>query len=327
MEKLIFFIAITLIFSHICSLLESILLSLNHSYIQVKKKENPKIGEMLFRLKEDISIPLSAILIVNTIANTVGAAGVGAEAATLFGEDYMFIISFGLTLMILFFSEIIPKTVGALYWKSLAPLAGYVIRGLIFITYPLVRISLFVTRKISKNRDSVSMTREEFLQSALMGEDAGILDESESEIIENTLGLSKSRVSEILTPRSVVFAVSKDAIIRNILLQEDLYKFSRIPVYEGSIDNIIGFVMAKKIFQKALINQDAPVESITQPIFSISENLPVKYALDLFIKRREHIFLVIDKYSQTEGIVTLEDCIETVLGVEIMDEKIGRAHV
>ena len=164
------------------------------------------------------------------------------------------------------------------------------------------------------------MTREEFLQSALMGEDAGIIDEKESDIIENTLQLSKSKVRDILTPRSVVFAVDKSVSVRDVLLKEEVHKFSRIPVYDGSIDNIVGMVMAKKIFQKAIINQDVPIENIMQPIFFIHENIPVSYALDMFIKRREHMFVVTDSYDQTEGIVTLEDCIETVLCVEIMDE-------
>lgn len=320
MTLLLFYMALAIGISYLCSLLESTLLSLNFSYIEVLKKEKPAVGEMLSKLKKEVSVPLSAILIVNTIANTVGAAGVGAEAARLFGIEYMFYVSAILTLLILFLSEIIPKTIGAIYWKELAPIAAYLIRFLIFITYPLVVVSLFVTRKIAGSHKGHHMTREEFLQSALLGEDAGIIDEKESDIIENTLQLSKSKVYDILTPRSVVFAVDKDLTVREVLLKEEVHKFSRIPVYEGSIDNVIGMVMAKKIFQKAIINQDVAIETIMQPIFSIHENIPVSYALDMFIKRREHMFVVVDSYDQTEGIVTLEDCIETVLGVEIMDE-------
>jgi len=306
--------------SFICSLFEAIILSISHSYIQVLKKERPNAGALLGRLKDNIDVSLASILILNTVSHTAGAAGVGAEAVKIFGDASMFYVSAVLTLLILFLSEIIPKTIGAIYWKQLAPYAAYGIRGLIFITYPLVIMSIFITKKISGKHKGHHMTREEFLQSALMGEDAGIIDEKESDIIENTLQLSKNKVRDILTPRSVVFAVEKSMSVRDVLLKEEVHKFSRIPVYDSSIDSIIGMVMAKKIFQKAIINQDMPIENIMQPIFFIHENIPVSYALDMFIKRREHMFVVTDSYDQTEGIVTLEDCIETVLGVEIMDE-------
>ncbi|MBN2964169.1 DUF21 domain-containing protein [Sulfurospirillum sp. T05] len=320
MTLLFIYVAIAVGVSFVCSLLEAILLSLSYSYIQVLKKERPSVGQLLEKFKKNIDVPLSSILILNTISHTAGAAGVGAEAVKIFGSEAMFFVSAILTLLILFLSEIIPKTIGALYWKELAPVAAFGIRFLVFVTYPLVVVSIFVTKKIAGNKKGHTMTREEFLQSALLGENEGIIDEKESDIIENTLQLSKSKVYDILTPRSVVFAVEKTMSVRDVLLKEEVHKFSRIPVYEGSIDNVVGMVMAKKIFQKAIINQDVAIESIMQPIFSIHENIPVSYALDMFIKRREHMFVVIDSYDQTEGIVTLEDCIETVLGVEIMDE-------
>lgn len=320
MTLLFVYAAIAIGVSFFCSLFEAIVLSLNYSYIEVLKKESPKIALLLTKVKKNIEVSLSSILIVNTISHTAGAAGVGAEAVRVFGGEWMFYVSAVLTLLILFLSEIIPKTIGAIYWKKLAPVAAYGIQGLIFLTYPLVVVSIFITKKISGKHQGYHMTREEFLQSALLGEDAGIIDEKESDIIENTLQLSKSKVRDILTPRSVVFAVDKNISVREILLKDEVHKFSRIPVYDGSIDHVIGMVMAKKIFQKAIINQDIPIEKIMQPIFSVNENIPVSYALDMFIKRREHMFVVTDSYDQTEGIVTLEDCIETVLGVEIMDE-------
>ncbi len=306
--------------SFLCSILESILLSSNMAYIQVLKKDLPSVGEALEKQKKDINVSLSSILILNTVANTVGAAGVGAEAARLFGLDYMFYVSAILTLLILFCSEIIPKTIGAIYWKQLAPIATHIIRFFIFITYPLVVVSIFITKKISGKHDHHEITREELLQSTLLGEDVGIIDEKESDIIENTLRLSKSKVHEILTPRSVVFALEKQTLIKDILERPGIQKFSRIPIYEGSIDNIIGVVMSKQIYHSAITGDKKTVEEIMQPIFYVHENIPVSYVLDMFIKRREHMFVVVDSYDQTEGIVTLEDCIETVLGVEIMDE-------
>ncbi len=306
--------------SFLCSILESILLSSNMAYIQVLKKKSPATGEALEKLKKEINVSLSSILILNTIANTIGAAGVGAEAASIFGLEYMFYVSAILTLMILFFSEIIPKTIGAVYWKELAPMATHIIRFFILITYPLVVVSLFVTKKIAGKKKAHGITREELLANTLLGEDVGIIDEKESDIIENTLRLSKSKVRDILTPRSVVFAFEKDTLIKDIINRPGIQKFSRIPIYEGSIDNIIGVIMSKQVLFSAITEDKKTLEDLMQPVFSINENIPVSYALDLFIKRREHMFVVTDSYDQTEGILTLEDCIETVLGVEIMDE-------
>ena len=320
MTLLLVYMGMAIGVSFLCSILESILLSINLSYIQVLKKEHPTAGATLEKLKKEINVSLSSILILNTIANTVGAAGVGAEAARIFGLEYMFYVSAILTLLILFLSEIIPKTIGAMYWKELAPFASYMIRFFIFITYPLVIVSIFLTRQIAGKKKQHGITREELLESTLLGEYAGIIDEKESDIIENTLQLSKSKVHTILTPRSVVFAIKKDTIVADVLELEGVHRFSRIPVYEESIDNIVGVVMSKKLFHQAVLDKTVTVESLMQPIFSIHENIPISYVLDLFIKRREHMFVVIDSYDQTEGIVTLEDCIETVLGVEIMDE-------
>lgn len=320
MTLLFIYLALAIGVSFLCSIVESVLLSLNMSHINVIKQEKEKAGSLLEKLKKDIDISIASILILNTIAHTVGAAGIGAEAAELFGIEYMFYISAALTLMILFFSEIIPKTIGAVYYKQLAPYTAYVIKAFIFLTYPLIVVSLFVTKKISNGKDENSVTREELLQTTLLSEDEGVIDEKESDVIENLLSLNKSKVSDILTPRSVVYAIEKSDLVTNIIEEEGISKFSRVPVYEGSIDNIVGAVLSKKVFQAAVKNKNEKIENLLLPIFSINENIPVSKALDMFIKRKEHMFVVTDSYGQTEGIVTLEDCIETLLGLEIMDE-------
>ena len=320
MTLLIIYFAITIGISFLCSMLEAILLSLNMSHINVVKKVDLKIGKSLEKMKKELNVSLASILILNTVANTLGAAGVGAQASKLFGNEYIFYVSAILTLMILFISEIIPKTIGARYYKELAPLASYIINFFIFITYPLILISLFITKKISKDKSANMITREELLESTLISENEGVIDEKESDYIENILTLNRSKVREILTPRSVIFALEKDTLIKDIINRPGIRKFSRIPLYEGTIDNIIGVALSKRIFEQALKSQDVRLEELMQPIFSINENIPVSYTLDLFIKRKEHMFLVTDKYGQTEGIVTLEDCIETILGIEIMDE-------
>jgi len=323
LELLILFFVLSVGISFICSILESVLLSLNVSYIAVLEKEKPNVGKLLKYQKENINKSIASILILNTIANTLGAAAVGAQASIIFGNDAVVVVSVVLTFAILFFSEIIPKTIGAIYWKSLAPLAAYFIRVFIWVTYPIILTTLFVTNKISNGKDdSNKITKEELLQSMLLGEDEGIIDEKESDVIENVLNLDNIKVSEVLTPRSVVFALDAKMSIKEIVnTKDEIFKFSRIPVYNETIEDVVGIVMTKKIFQQALKDDSVAVGTIMKDIFSINENIPVSKALDLFISKKEHMFLVRDNYDQTEGILTLEDCIETVLGVEIVDES------
>jgi CBS domain containing-hemolysin-like protein len=320
MSLLLVYVGLTIGVSFLCSIAEAVILSLNMSHIKVIKREKKRAGNLLEKLKKEMDTSIAAILIFNTIANTLGAAGIGAEAARLFGMEWVFYVSVGLTLGILFFSEIIPKTIGATYFKQLSPIVAYLVRFFIFFSYPLIMLTLFVTRKISRNNEAHLITREELLETALLVEDSGEIGEKESDVIENVLSLNKSKVRDILTPRSVVFAVEKGMKISEVLKTEGIERFSRIPVYEGSIDNIVGVVLSKQIFKYAINNKDGIIDELILPLFSINENIPVSYALDLFIKRKEHMFLVTDSYEQTEGIVTLEDCIETLLGLEIMDE-------
>ena len=292
------------------------------AYISVLEKERPTAGALLKSHKISINKSIASILILNTIANTLGAAAVGAQAESLYGTGAVFYVSIVLTFAILFFSEIIPKTIGAVYWKSLAPIAAYVIRFFIWLTYPIILLTLFVTNRISKEDDMLSLTKEELIESTLLSEDEGVLGEKESDVIENILLLDKIRIKEILTPRTVVFGLDGNRTIKDIVENESaIFKFSRVPVFDESIENTTGIVMTKKIFKQALQDDSVALNSIKKDIFKISENLPVSKALDIFIKKKEHMFLVLDGYDQTEGIVTLEDCVETILGVEIVDES------
>ena len=293
------------------------------SYVAVLEKEKPTVGKLLKLHKENINKSIASILILNTIANTLGAAAVGAQAAMIFGNDAVVYVSIVLTFAILFFSEIIPKTIGAIYWKKLAPVTAHAIRLFIWMTYPIILTTLFVTNKISKgNTDANSLTKEELLESMLISEDEGVIDEKESDVIENILNLDNIKVGEVLTPRSVVFALDQKLTIKEIVeTKGDIFKFSRIPVYHESIEDVVGLVMTKRIFQQALKDDSVTLGSIKKNIFSINENIPVSKALDLFIAKKDHMFLVMDNYDQTEGIITLEDCVETILGVEIVDES------
>jgi CBS domain containing-hemolysin-like protein len=321
MEYLVFLFILVIGISFLCSVLESVLLSSNHSYIAILEENNLKAGKLLKKQKNDIDKSISSILILNTFANTLGATAIGVQAQNVFSNDsnWILIVSIALTFMILFFAEIIPKTIGAVYWKQLLPYAVHFIEFFIFITYPIIILTLFITQKIGKNKDD-TVTREEILQTALLSEGDGIINDMESDIIENTLSLKEIKIMDILTPRSVVFAVQKDTLIKDLLDDERTYKFSRVPIYDDGIDNIVGMVLTKKIFKYAIKNADAKIEDIMIDVDSINENIPVSKALNILTKTKGHLLIVTDGYDQTEGIVTLEDCIETLLGLEIMDE-------
>ena len=322
MEYLIFLFVIVITVSFLCSVLESVLLSTNVSYISVLEETNPYTGKLLKNLKKDVDKSISSILILNTFANTLGATAIGIEAQIVFDNDsnLVLLVSIILTFLILFFAEIIPKTIGAIYWKELAPIGARIINIFIIITYPIIMLTLLVTRKISKNSDNDIVSREELIHTALLSEEDGVINDMESDIIENTLSLKQIKLKDILTPRSVVFAVDKDTIIKNLLEDNRTYKFSRVPVYDGTIDNIVGMVLTKKIFKHAIKNPDVSIEKIMIDVDTIHENIPVLKALSNFTKTKAHMLIVVDGYDQTEGIVTLEDCVETLLGLEIMDE-------
>ncbi len=317
---LYFFLAVGV--SFLCSILESVLLSTNMAYIAVLEKTKPQAAKLLRSHKQDLNKSIASILILNTIANTLGAAGVGAQAETIFGSSAVFYVSAILTLCILFLSEIIPKTVGAVFWKELTPFAAYFIRFFIWITLPILTITLFITDRISKDKENAgSLSKAELLESTLLSQDDGVIDEQESDVIENVLHLDEIKIQEILTPRTVVFALEENSSIKEVLAQEELFQFSRIPVYKGSIDNITGIVLTKNIFFQMTKDDSFTLKEIKKESFAINENIPVSIALKLFIKKKEHMFVVVDSYDQTEGIITLEDCVETLLGVEIMDES------
>jgi CBS domain containing-hemolysin-like protein len=322
MEYLILLVVAVVGISFLCSILEAVLLSINFSYINVLTEQNQKLGENLKKLKTNIDESISSILILNTIANTLGATAIGVQAQIVFGNDsfYVIVVSIALTFAILFLSEIIPKTIGAIYYKRLAPFATKAIRVFIVLTYPVIVLTIFITKKINNGKDIEAVSREELKHFAILGEESGVINDQESDIIKNSLQLKKVKLNDILTPRSVVFAVQKDTVIKELLDDERTYKFSRVPVYDDGIDDIVGMVLTKSLFKYAVKDDSIKIEDIMIDVDSINENIPVSKALTSFIKSKAHLLIVTDNYGQTDGIVTLEDCIETLLGLEIMDE-------
>ena len=272
-------------------------------------------------LNENINRPLAAILSLNTIANTVGAAGVGAVTYDILGSKWVAIMSGILTLSILIFSEIIPKTIGAHYWRRLAVSSGYMIRVLMIIMYPFVVLLEVLSNWLKPEEKQDIVTKEDVIAMAEIGEDEGTIEEDESTIIENLLRLDNITAEEVLTPRSVVYALQKDLTVRQALDEYENFIFSRIPIYNNDLDEITGLVRRDNLLNsKAEDKIDITMEALSNPVHEVQEKDSVGTILDEFVRRREHLFIVKDEFGQFVGIITLEDAIETLLGVEIVDE-------
>ena len=322
MTALLVYFFIALVVSFLCSLLESVLLSVSHAHIAVLVKEGSKRGKLMFSLKENINRPLSAILTFNTIANTVGAAGVGAQTYSVFGSSWVAISSIILTLSILFFSEIIPKTLGANYTKSLVGFTAYMIRILIFLVFPMVffgeKISKFLSRD---NQDNSKASRAELIAMAELSEDEGAIDSQEGDIIENLMKLDNILAEEVMTPRSVIFSLSDEDTVGKVVNKYSPLVFSRIPIFKNSLDQVIGFVHRYDLVNKQAEDKfDVTMSSLMEPVHTVKESDSVSTILDQFVKRRQQIFIVEDEFGTTTGLISLEDAIETLLGVEIVDE-------
>ncbi len=321
MTLLFIYLAIAIGISFICSILEAVLLSITPSYVEKTLTDKPRAGKQLTQVKERLDESLSSILILNTFAHTMGAAGVGAQALIVFGQKWETLIAILLTLVILFFSEIIPKTLGATYWQKLAIPASYLIKWLVKLVYPLVWISTSLTKLFSKNKGN-EITREEIIALASLGHKDGTLIQQENIYLSNILRLREVSTEDILTPRTVVHMFEESTTVSDALNDPRTREFTRLPIYHETKDVITGKVIKHDLCEAERTgNGDKPISDYAKKIYRVSEKLPVQQLLDLFIKKRAHLFLVEDEYGQTAGIVTLEDAIETLLGREIVDES------
>jgi len=303
-----------------CSVMEAVMLSVTPVYVRAIVKKKKTYGALLKSLKSQVNRPLSAILTLNTFANMVGAAGVGAQVHTLFGSSYVTLASIFLTLVILIVSEIIPKTIGANYWRSLAPVVTYLVSVLIVALYPAVWFSEKLNRILLRKKIA-TITREDMIVTAEVGASEGTIGQKESRVIKNLLMLDTIKVSEIMTPRSVTLAFDKKITIKEVMKTDQPIRFSRVPLYEGSLDQIEGFIHRYKILEAYSHDLfDIQLGEYMKPIHSIPDQISVAAVLDQFIKRKEHIFIAVDSYGVLTGLVTLEDAVETLLGVEIVDE-------
>lgn len=319
MGLVLLYLTLALALSFLCSILEAVLLSTPMSYISTKEKTHGKSAILLKKFKQDIDRPIAAILSLNTIAHTVGAAGVGAEAVKIFGEAYFGVISAILTILILVLSEIIPKTIGACYWRTLALPSARIINFLIIICYPLVWLSELITRLFSSGKQELSVSREEVSAMISIGVEEGVFQMKENKMIQNLIKLDKVKSQSIMTPRTVV-ATAPESMSLKEFYQDGKYKFySRIPIYNDSEDYITGYVLRQTVLEK--LAEDRCLKDVARPILSFPENSSVSTVWEQMLEKKEHISILIDEYGCFWGIVTMEDIIETALGFEIVDEK------
>lgn len=332
MTLLILFLVFSIAFSFLCSIMEAVLLSVTPSYVKRKVQEGGPTGELLEFYKKDIDRPLSAILTLNTIAHTVGAIGVGAQAGALFGENYFdlwglhltyeSVIATIMTLAILILSEIIPKTIGANNWKRLTPITVRILRFLLVALAPLVWLSQFITKRL-KNKDLGSvLSRADFAAMAQAGMESGALDQKESTIIHNLLQLEKRTVRDVMTPRTVLLMADESTSLQDFYQQYDPIRYSRIPVFERSPDNITGLVLKDEILAGMANNEyDKPLRELKRDILVVQDDQALFSLFETLTRRRSHLAIAVDNYGSLVGLITLEDIVETLFGLEIMDES------
>ncbi len=323
MFLLIIYVVIALGFSFLCSIAEAVILSISSAYISVLEKEGSPTGQQLRSLTDDINKPLSAILTLNTIAHTMGAAGAGAQAAVVFGDAYLGIISAILTLLILVFSEIIPKTLGATYWRALATPTAWFLKYLTWLLTPFVWFSELITKGFKEESPLRGLSRNELQAMADVSRQEGQLAEKENVFLQNMLNMYDVKVKDAMTHRTSMFSLSEDLTVEGFFHQHAHMEFSRIPIYgENDSEHITGFVMRSDLLLAyARGNTSKQLKDYRRDMITVLSSMPIANVVDLFTAKRVHIFLVVDEYGGLEGIVTLEDTIEHLLGIEIVDEK------
>jgi len=318
---LILFVSLALVISFLCSVAEAVLLSITPTYIQIRQDRNPRWGNRLYELRiAKVDRSLAAILTMNTIAHTVGAIEAGVQSAIVFGSKWVGLFSAVMTLAILFFSEIIPKTLGTVYWTKLVGITTTYIRGLVFLLYPLVVASEGLTRLITRGRPIQHFSRDELIAMAGVGEETGGIEKHESHILQNLFRLQSLKVTDIMTPRTVMFVLPQDMTIIDAQGAVEDSPFSRIPIVEGSVDNVEGFVLKDEILAAGQNSGNKTLSDLRRKLIAVPDSLLLPALLKLLLDDRHHLVLVVDEYGGTRGLVSLEDVMETLLGTEIVDE-------
>lgn len=326
MGLLILYAVLAIFFSFLCSVLEAAFLSITPSYIRMKSREGKKYAKTLMRYKQDVDKPLIAILTVNTVAHTVGAILVGVQAEKVFGDggNMVGIVSTIMTLAILVLSEIIPKTIGATYWKSLG---NFTAKTLIIFVFPLkytgiLWLMMLTTRLIGKSAHVSTMSREEFMAITDVAEEQGVFEGKETTVIKNMLIFEKVQAKDIMTPFSVAVTEDESTTIEDFYKTHKNLRFSRIPVFSERSNNITGFILKDDVLEEMLEEKgEEPLSVLKREIHIVGKEIPIPDLFDRFITERTHLAIVVDEFGNTVGLVTMEDIIETLLGLEIMDES------
>ncbi|EKO3569615.1 HlyC/CorC family transporter [Vibrio metschnikovii] len=320
MLLLSFYIVMTISLSFLCSILEVVLLSITPSYLAQLRVQGHASAEKLSVMKADIDRPLASILTLNTIAHTVGAASTGAQATLVFGNQWFGLFSALLTLAILVLSEIIPKSLGATYWRQLAPVSATILQWMIWALTPFIWLSRQITQRITHPQQPVKL-RDELSAMALMANESGELAEGESKILNNLLSISDVPVTQVMTPRTVLFRVSADMSIDEFLHEHSDTPFSRPLIYSGETDNVIGFVHRLELFKWQQNHQGTQkLGNVMRPLHVVLNTQTLPKAFDQMMKKRQQLALVVDEYGSVQGLLTLEDVFEHLVGEEILDE-------
>ncbi|MCG3865036.1 MULTISPECIES: hemolysin family protein [unclassified Photobacterium] len=320
MVLLTIYISVAIGVSFICSVLEAVLLSISPSYIATLRQQNHPAAAKLTALKDNIDRPLASILTLNTIAHTIGAATAGAQATIVFGSEWLGVFSGVLTIGILLLSEIVPKTIGATYWRQLAPFSASMLRWMVLLLIPLVWVSEQITRRLSRGHEQPKL-RDEISAMALLAHETGELGEGESKILTNLLQFRDVSVTKIMTPRPVLFRVNAEQTINEFLSQHKNSPFSRPLVYSDQSDNIVGFVHRLELFAESQAGKGGQeLGVLMRPLPVIMNNVSVPKAFERLMQERSQLILIVDEYGTVQGLVTLEDIFESLVGEEIVDE-------
>lgn len=322
MALLFAYLALALVVSFLCSIMESVLLSTPPSFLMVQQDKGRSWAKAFLDLKTNIDKPLSAILSLNTVAHTIGAAGVGSQAVKVFGEASFGIVSAILTLLILVFTEIIPKTIGARYCRQLSFFSYYTLKGMIFLTYPLVLMSSSLSKLFSGAHKEKTTSREEIAALASIGQEEGLFSDKENRIIQNIIKLQSLKVTDVMTPRVVLAIADESLLLSDFLKSKNYLRFSRIPVFSGKEENITGYVFRQEVFENlAEDRHHLKLKDVRRSILVFPKSLGLVTAWEKLLEKKEHLALIVDEYGGIDGIVTMEDIIESLLGLEIVDEK------
>lgn len=314
MITLVFYFFLSHFISFLCSVLEAVLLCCTSGYISVLKKKRPVVGQLLYDLKSRIDRPLAAILTLNTAAHTFGAAGVGGQVVELYGDRFLALVSVILTLTMLFFTEMIPKTLGALHWKRLAPPATYCIRFLIFLTYPFVISFEFIAKILARGKKQDHITQEEIKLILEEGADAGVIKEVEYDMLESIFRLGNRRINVLMIPRVDIEWVDINISPKELRQRLNSSSHNRFPVCDGELDHVIGLITSKELLKQHYSNIPFNLKELAKKPLFVPENMRIVQLLELFKKTPDHIAFVTDEYGGIQGLITLHDVLESIIG-------------